>query len=242
MQEDRKPSQEFDLLSCVRAITSDDWLRTYASTCLATGWDLLYAIYLSVAGHAADSLRMTMTGLYYFSVATVSVCVLVGFVISTRARDARTGHKRELVASLVGGVFLLSLNSMTALIISSTKKNWQVADYTKASFLILTLYTLVMLVLTARSWYRFRRDTSPVMTLAKGLSLCKAVMTFFFLALAAVQRYAANHAGFLQFVLGSVAGNAGVAAAVLSLVISVFTLVRSAHGLRDMERVGAPNS
>lgn len=222
------------LVARVRAVVSDAWSRTFATTTLATAWDLLYAIYLNVAGHMEDSLRMRMTSAYYFSLVGVGACALVGFALAaraSRAHDERGRAKAELVAALVGGIFLLSVNAVVALVVKRAGEGWQVAAYSDASYYMLTAYALVMLALTAFGWHRYRRDSSPVVSLAKGLSLCKATMTLFFLAVAAVQRYAGGDEHFLHLMLSGAASSAGMVAAALSFVISVVTLVRSTRGL-----------
>ena len=214
----------------VQAIASDIRSRTLATTALATGWDLVYAAYLAVAGHFLSSLRMRMTSYYYFSLVGVSACLLIGLLAAVHARDDRISRRRELTTALVSSILLLAVTAVVALVIKQTDNGWQAADYATASFYMLAGYAIVMLSITIRGWRRYRRDSSPAIALSKGLSLCKAIMTFYFLALAATQRYADSE-GLLLTMLGGAKKYAGMAAAGLSFSISVVLFTRSVRGL-----------
>lgn len=235
MSKGRASSQEprrgrFGLVAIARTLVADVRSRTFAATALATAWDFSYATYLDVAGHAAGSPRMVMTSMYYFSLVAVGACALMGYLTAGRCRDEPARDRAEGVAALVGSILLLSSHAVMAFVIRRAEKGWDASDYTEASYYMLTTYALVMLFLTVSGWRRHRRDRSLVVSLAKGLALCKALMTLYLSALAAAQRYGGD-GRFLHMMLSGTAGSVGVGVVGLSFAISVFTLVRSARGL-----------
>lgn len=173
------------IIEIVQYVANDARLLTFISVAASTIWDLAYAIYLYTQGHSTGSIATSMTSIYYFSLVGVRACASVGFLAAARAKSESSHDKAQSVAAFAGGVFPLTVNAATAFVIVRAKSGWQVAN-NDIAFYVQSAYTVISLILAARGWQRYHRDESPLVPLTKGVSLCEAVMTLFFMALSAI--------------------------------------------------------
>ena len=213
--------------------------RTVVTLGASTAWDLVYAIYMLVAGDfLAGGKPMHLVGSYYLSLAILSAVLPAGLSRPKDLPSPRARLRRPALVALAAGVMLLGVNATVAGLVGRLSMGWMDRGVGMVRFSVMALYSAVALYLAVSGWRRYGSHPSPIIVAAKGVSLCKVEMTILFLMLTAAYTFGGKDGSPVEFLVDITARYLGWLVAVMTFTIAVWTIGKNVRVLLRMRRDG----
>lgn len=221
-------------LGQVVAILMDVTSRTEATLAASTCWGLGYGLVLLLIGMSKDSLHFFAMGRYYLVMSVVSGTLALGFRGARKVAPEKV-RLVELGATLVAGLLLLAANATIALVVKGLVRGSDGRASTLVQFIVLALYSTVLVVMTIRGFALYARGPSLLLATTKAVSVCKALMSLVFLTVTAAFTFGSARKPVWGIVeIG--ARSLGIVVAVASMAVAIWSIVRAVRGLVGLRR------
>lgn len=209
-------------------------IRILATFGASTIWDFAYATYALIGSAATDSRPMRFMGQYYLSLAFLSCVLSIGLARTRTMAPRQRKLQVQCGVAIACGCLLLGVNIVIARIVKQLATGWQGSDSGLIHFIVMALYSFVVFGFAIAGARRYRRHPSPIVVAAKGITLCKAMMTFVFLTLTAAFTLGGGD-GVVDSLVNIGARYLGGVAAVTSFVIALWTIAKNIRQLRAIK-------
>lgn len=208
---------------------TDRAFRTKVSLNLSLGVNLLYVVINVLSWYLYRSWWFVCLAVYYV-ILSVMRFLLVRYVRIHKIGENRRG---ELNRAIACSVILLTLNfflSGAVLMILYQNKGY---EYHGVLIYVMALYTFYMITHAIIDSIKYRKYGSPVMSVAKSISLAAALVSLLNLETAMFAQFGGDMAIEDQRLMIALTG-AGVSAAVIA--ISVYSIARCSAQIKQMRR------
>lgn len=183
-------------------------LRAVAALYLGFGANTLYGIIKLIMGLYYASMWFFAAGIYYLALAGIKFMLMKrGRAASGADRSSRTLN--EYRAYRFCGVLMLILNSVMVGMIVQMVHNGEVNTYSRTLIVVIAFYTFCYFINSVINMRRFHRR-SPILSAAKNITFCSAMMSMYSLQAAMFAVYDSDP-GFIFVMNSSVGGAVSIA-------------------------------